>query len=309
MIGAVFDRDAYAAHDWPGHAENQRRLDHLALPAEWRRFPLRPAADDELRLVHAAAHIARVDAAAAAGGVMLDPDTYCTPATPDLARRVVGAVVDLALATWSGTCARGLALVRPPGHHATADQAMGFCLYNNVAVAAAALRAAGAARVAVLDFDVHHGNGTQDIFSGDPTVFFASSHQFPHYPGTGRADETGTGAGLGFTRNAPLDAGTGDAGFLAAWRDDLLPAARAFAPDMILVSAGFDAHAADPLAGLTVSTAGFDTLIGEILALADACCGGKVVFLLEGGYDPAALGDCVAALVARLDADSPRGQE
>ena len=301
MTACIHDPGFFARHDKPGHAENARRLTGTTVPDTWPRIALRPATDSELLRVHTAEHLARVTAACAAGGGMLDPDTYCTRDSETIARAAAGGLVDLCLAVWRGEHANGLAIMRPPGHHATADEALGFCLYNQIAVAAAALRDAGAARVAILDFDVHHGNGTQDIWYADPSVLFVSSHQHPHYPGSGAADERGRGAGAGFTINAPLDAGTGDAGFLATWRDQLLPVVRDFAPQMILVSAGYDAHVADPLAGLQVTTGGFAELVAMILATAATACGGKIVFTLEGGYDPTALAACVAATADALD--------
>ena len=301
MTGCIFDPAAFAPHNKPGHAEHQGRLAQLKVPDAWPRVPLRSASDQELLAVHTPDHLRRIAAITAVSGGMLDPDTYCTPDSESISRAAGGALVDLSLAVWRGEFANGLALMRPPGHHAESDRVMGFCLYNHVAVAAAALRKAGAARVAILDFDVHHGNGTQEIFYADPTVLFASSHQYPFYPGSGQADERGHGAGEGFTLNAPLEAGAGDAEFLAVWRDQLLPAVRDFAPQAILVSAGYDAHVADPLAGLQVTTEGFVELVAIILATAATTCGGKTVFTLEGGYDATALAACVAVTAAALD--------
>jgi acetoin utilization deacetylase AcuC-like enzyme len=188
-------------------------------------------------------------------------------------------------------------LVRPPGHHAEADRAMGFCLYSNIAVGAAYARARGCARVAVVDYDVHHGNGTQWIFYEDATVFFASSHQYPFYPGTGAASEKGRGAGLGFTLNIPLDAGARDADIERKYAEQVIPALRGFAPELLMISAGFDAHEMDPLGQVRMTTAGFRRLTKLLLDLADQVCEGRVVLVTEGGYDLDALRDCLNAVI------------
>lgn len=300
MTGYLHDPCCFSAHDSQGHPEKSGRL-AMVLAAENMPFiPFRPASDQELLLVHTADHLQRLKTQCEDGGGMLDADTYCCPESELVARDTVGGLIDLCLGVLHGSHSNGLALVRPPGHHATANQAMGFCLFNNVAVAAAVLLGQGVSRVAIVDFDVHHGNGTQDIFYDDDSVLYLSSHQYPHYPGSGAASEKGSGKGLGFTFNHPLDAGSGDKEFLAAYNDILLPALGSFAPEFILVSAGFDAHQKDPLAGLNVSTSGFATLIRQLVLTAGNLCDGKIVFSLEGGYHPQALGHCVDATVEIL---------
>ncbi|HEX6216775.1 MAG TPA: histone deacetylase, partial [Vicinamibacterales bacterium] len=192
---------------------------------------------------------------------------------------------------------RALVLVRPPGHHAEADRAMGFCLYNNIAVGAAYARSRGCARVAIVDYDVHHGNGTQWIFYEDPTVLFVSSHQYPFYPGTGAASEQGRGAGHGFTLNLPLDAGAMNAEIERKYQQQVYPRLREFKPDLLMVSAGFDAHELDPLGQLRMTTEGFDRLTRALVAEADALCEGRVVMVTEGGYDLTAVAQCLTAIV------------
>jgi acetoin utilization deacetylase AcuC-like enzyme len=201
-----------------------------------------------------------------------------------------------------------VALVRPPGHHAEADRSMGFCLLNNIAIAAAMARQEGASRVAVLDWDVHHGNGTQHIFAADPDVLYASVHQYPYYPGTGGPTEIGHGPGAGATVNVGLPAGAGDAELGAAFARVLAPAIRLFHPDILLVSAGFDAYAGDMLAGMRVSRAGFRALARASVALADELCDGRIACVLEGGYELGGLADGVVALVRALDPEGPRGE-
>jgi acetoin utilization deacetylase AcuC-like enzyme len=230
----------------------------------------------------------------------IDEDTASSPGSWEAARLAAGAAVGAVEAVMSGRAANAFALVRPPGHHATAYKAMGFCLLNNVAIAAEAARRAGAERVAILDWDVHHGNGTQDIFAGRPDVLYMSIHQFPFYPGTGASQEVGIGAGRGTTINCPLPGGQGDADYGVAFHDLFLPAARAFKPDLILVSAGFDAHARDPLAEMRVTERGYAAMTTLLRQLAAETCGGKLALVLEGGYDLPALAGSVRATLEAL---------
>jgi acetoin utilization deacetylase AcuC-like enzyme len=255
----------------------------------------RAATTEELARVHTAEYLEMI-AATAGRAVMLDPDTFTSPLSHEVASVAAGAAVEAAMHAWT-TRESAMALVRPPGHHAEPDRAMGFCLYNNIAVAAAALRASGAERVAILDFDVHHGNGTQVAFYADPTLFFASTHQFPYYPGTGAADETGEGPGRGFTLNVPMAAGARDAEVISAYENTILPAVEAFRPAAMLISAGYDAHEQDPLGGLRMTTAGFGRLVGLLNTAAASICGGRIAFITEGGYHLAALRSCLEATI------------
>jgi len=225
----------------------------------------------------------------------LDPDTYTSPESHQIALMAAGAAVDAVERVMGGSHHAAVAMVRPPGHHAERDRAMGFCLYNNVAVAAAHARAHGAARVAIVDYDVHHGNGTQHIFDADPHVLYISTHQFPYYPGTGAAHEIGRGPGKGFTVNVPLEVGAVDEDYHLVFTSVVLPVLRQFEPDLIVVSAGFDAHERDPLGGMRLSTEAFAAMTRDLRAVADECCRGRMVSVTEGGYD-------LKALAASLDA-------
>ena len=261
--------------------------------------PPRPATREELARVHTAAYLDRI-AATAGRAAMLDPDTFTSPESHEIALLAAGAAIDAARSAWQ-TGVPALALVRPPGHHAEAGRAMGFCLYNNIAVAAAALRAEGVARVAIVDIDVHHGNGTQAIFYADPTVLFISSHQYPYYPGTGAATETGAGPGEGYTLNVPMAAGSGDTDFEAAYGTTIIPAVERFHPDVLLVSAGFDAHELDPLGGLRLTTSGYAGLLARLDDVASRVCGRRIALVTEGGYHLAALRECLESAIRVLD--------
>ncbi|HEY8921551.1 MAG TPA: histone deacetylase, partial [Candidatus Limnocylindria bacterium] len=239
--------------------------------------------------------------AAEQGGGWIDGDTFIGRDSMVAARLAAGATLQAALAAATGEAEIAFAAVRPPGHHAGRERAAGFCLLNNVAVAAMALRAAGLAqRIAILDWDVHHGDGTQSIFDADPDVCYASTHQMPLYPGSGDAAETGVGPGLGSKHNAPLRRGSGDEAFAEAWLTQLLPAVEAFGPEAILVSAGYDAHRLDPLAELEVTEAGYRSVAEAVGRLARGVGVGGVALTLEGGYDLDALRDSAAATVAGL---------
>jgi acetoin utilization deacetylase AcuC-like enzyme len=259
----------------------------------------RPASREELARIHTGPYLDTI-AATAGHALALDPDTFTSPESHEIARLAAGAAV--AAARYARDAREpAMALVRPPGHHAEPGTAMGFCLYNSIAVAAAALRAEGLARVAIVDIDVHHGNGTQTAFYEDATVLFVSSHQYPYYPGTGAADEMGAGEGTGFTLNIPLAAGARDVDYLRTYETQVVPALEHFKPDVLLVSAGYDAHERDPLAGMRVTTGGFSELITLLDDAATRLCGRRMALVTEGGYHLDALRDCLEATIRVLE--------
>ena len=307
-IGFFFHPNFLSHDTGPGHPERAERLtaicDHLRAAGLWGTLahldPV-PATRELLMMVHPPAYLDTIERACRHGPTALDPDTVASPGSWPAALRAAGAVTQAVDRLAVGALDAAFCAVRPPGHHALADRAMGFCLFNNVAIGARyAQRRHNLTRVLIVDWDVHHGNGTQAIFYDDPSVLYCSTHQWPCYPGTGRRDETGQGPGAGFTMNAPLPAGAGDADVLRAFRDALLPKALAFKPNLVLISAGFDAHRDDPLAGLAVTEAGYAELTRLVRQVADACCRGRVVSVLEGGYNLIALGRSVEAHLRAL---------
>jgi acetoin utilization deacetylase AcuC-like enzyme len=306
-VGYVLD-EVFVHHRAPsGHPERPARaeavrdaLDAAGIASRGERVAIRPATDDELVRVHAPDYLDELALAVPGQSGWLDADTYFSPGTWDAALAAAGSTVQLTADVLHGRFARGIAVVRPPGHHATRDRAMGFCLLNNVAVAAAAARAEGAARVAILDWDVHHGNGTQDIFWNDPNVLYLSVHQFPFYPGTGAATELGGAHAIGATVNVGLPAGCGDAEYAAVFDHVFLPKLSVFRPDVLLISAGFDAFQHDPLAGMRVTLAGFAAMARRLRAAADRWSAGRVVAVLEGGYDLDGLGGGMVAVLSAL---------
>lgn len=290
------------AHASPGHPERPARREAAAAGVRdaggdrlAEEVP-EPATDADITRVHDPDYLALLGAAEARGGGWLDPDTYLVPGSMVAARLAAGAMLRAARAAVAGDAEIAFAVMRPPGHHAGAVRGSGFCLLNNLATAAAGLRADGLTRVAIVDWDVHHGDGTQAIFHGDPDLIYTSTHQYPFYPGTGSQADMGGGV----ARNHPLSAGDGDEAFVAAWRDELLPAIEAFGPDAILVSAGYDAHVADPLAELAVTEAGFEAVGRAVGATAARLGLAGVALTLEGGYDLDALRSSVAASVRGL---------
>jgi acetoin utilization deacetylase AcuC-like enzyme len=304
MRVGLYDHPAFREHDsGAGHPERAARLDAVrrglrdaGLESRLQLLAPRAASRDELSAVHSAAHIDRV-AATEGRTVRFDPDTQAGPRSYAAALLSAGAVVDAVDRVLAGEMDRAFCAVRPPGHHAEADRAMGFCLFNNVAVGAARALAAGLERVAVIDFDVHHGNGTQDIFYGDPRVLYVSSHAYPFYPGTGGVDDVGEGQGTGFTVNLPLPGTMGDAEYGRIYREIVEPVVRAYDPELVLVSVGFDPHRDDPLAGMAVTERGFARIAGSCLAGASGAAKGRGVFVLEGGYDLDGIAASTAAVV------------
>ena len=296
----LISSDRFVEHQTPpGHPEGPERAEVMeAVARRWRNrggevVAPRQATHEQLARVHDADYLRRISETAGRA-VALDQDTYTSPESHEIALLAAGAAIDAIERAMRGSHQTALALVRPPGHHAECDRAMGFCLYNNVAVAAAHARTIGAGRVAIVDFDVHHGNGTQHRFEDDPAVMYVSIHQWPYYPGTGASDETGVGQGKGFTVNLPLEAGAADADYRLLFEEVVVPVLRQFKPDVLLVSAGFDAHERDPLASMRLTTASFGAMTLELRRVAEECCNGRMALVTEGGYD-------LRALAASLD--------
>jgi acetoin utilization deacetylase AcuC-like enzyme len=311
-VGLIYG-PIYLKHDTGAHVENSSRLvETIALLEKSKLMgklvPIAPrvAILEEVSLAHSQSHISRIRGCSARGGGWLDGDTYASPASYDVALQAVGGVLQGLDAIMAGEVNHAFALVRPPGHHATTDEAMGFCLFNNIAVAAEyAKRKYKLERILIADFDVHHGNGTQAIFYSDPKVLYFSTHQYPWYPGTGSIYEDGTGEGKGFTVNVPLPAYCGDNELLRAYKEILVPVAKRFQPQLILVSAGYDPHWADQLSLMQLTAAGFAGIAIIIKELADELCQGKLLLSLEGGYHLEALSHSIKATLEVLLGDSP----
>ncbi|VVM06648.1 Histone deacetylase-like amidohydrolase [Methylacidimicrobium cyclopophantes] len=298
----------------PGHPESPGRITatlprlRACLPKTIRWLEPEIGTSDLLRSVHAESYIERIEKLSRDGLVLLDEgDTFAGLHSYETALLAIGAAATAIDRVASGEAANAFALVRPPGHHARPAAAMGFCLFNTVAAAARyAQKKYGYRRILIVDWDLHHGNGTQEIFEEDPSVFFLSLHEYPLYPGTGRASERGKGEGEGFTLNLPMKAGSGDAEYGAVFREQVVPAADAFRPDFVLVSAGFDAHREDPLGNLMLSERGFAEMTMRIREVAERHCRGKLVSVLEGGYNLDALARCIDAHLCALEAkESP----
>ncbi len=309
---ALFTDARMLEHDaGAGHVERPARLETLlglidALPeGVSSATTAEPVARELVHAVHDPRYVERL-ASFAGRSARLDPDTSMSPSSWLAAQIAAGCAVRAVESVLAGEARRAFALVRPPGHHAERDRAMGFCLLNNVAIAASrALSDPACARVLIVDWDVHHGNGTQHIFEARDDVLFFSVHQHPFYPGTGLLHETGHGRGAGFTVNAPIPAGCGDREYARLLTDLLGPTARRFRPDLILVSAGFDAHENDPLGGMRVTADGFGALAGLVATLADELCDGRLALCLEGGYDLGGLGACVTRVLEVLAGTAP----
>lgn len=295
-------------HTFPGHPETHMRAQRIwalleadSILTTLTRVPCTVAPLDPIVAVHSLAYVEQLEAICRDGGGRLDQDTYSTRDSYEAALRAVGGLLHVTDMVMAGTAANGFALGRPPGHHARPHWGKGFCLFGNVAIAARyAQQKHGAERVLIVDFDVHHGNGTAEMFYDDGSVLFFSIHQYPHYPGSGDIDEIGRDSGQGRTVNVPFPAGVGDAGYLAAFHKLLIPLANTFKPDIIFVSAGFDAHWMDPLSGHRLGIAGFVALVEELLALADALCQARLICSLEGGYHLDVLPHCLLSTLRTL---------
>jgi len=318
-VGYVYD-PVYLKHETGYHPENAQRLEAIIAYLKETRLieqltPIkpRPATIEELTYVHQASYVSRIQDVAVRGGGWLDADTVMSPDSYDAALYAAGGAIEATEAVISGRVNSAFALVRPPGHHATALTAMGFCLFNNLAIAAQhALKKHKLEKIAIIDFDVHHGNGTQEAFYGNPQVLYFSTHQYPHYPGTGAIDEIGSGAARGSKVNIPLPSGSGDDEYRQVFQQIIVPVTRRFCPQLILVSAGYDSHWKDRLAMMEVSTTGFAEMVRTIKMLADELCDGKIAITLEGGYNLKALATSVKAtfdvLLGKNDIEDPLGQ-
>lgn len=313
-LGYLLDT-RYLLHN-PGieHPESPQRLipirqtvETFAAGGHWQCLPPRKATVEELLLVHHPAHIQRIEHAAKNAPVYLDPDTSVSVESYETALLAAGGVLECIDAICSGKLQRIFAFVRPPGHHASRENARGFCLFNNVAIAAAYARSEyNLERLAIVDFDVHHGNGTQSCFYSDPGVLYISSHQYPFYPGSGYFDEIGKGPGKGYSLNFPLPEGSGDSDFVPIY-SKIIPAVLAtYSPQLIIVSAGFDGHRSDIMGGLLLTHSGYAAAAASVIAAADQSCDGKVCFVLEGGYNAQALRDSIGAIMTEMEKPAPR---
>lgn len=290
------------------HPESPQRLEVIYDMIEDRdlkgyveEIPVRRAEPDEILAVHSADYVSLIASTDGKEYTYLDPDTQTSPGSYEAALLAAGGVCEAVNRVIAGNPINAFALVRPPGHHAERDRAMGFCLFNNIAIGARYAREKlNLERILIVDWDLHHGNGTQHSFENDPSVLYFSTHQSPYYPGTGSFRETGRGAGEGYTVNIPLSAGCGDFEYVTLFKKILTPIALAFEPELILVSAGFDIYMDDPLGGMNVTPAGFAGLTRSVMEIADRCCGGRIVVVLEGGYSLQGLRDSVKAVLKEM---------
>ncbi len=295
----------------PGHPERAERAEIMDIvAARWKAqggevVAPRAATHEQLARVHDEGYIKKI-ADTAGHARSLDPDTFTSPDSYAVAQLAAGAAIDAVERVLGGSHTAAFAFVRPPGHHAERNRAMGFCLFNNVAIAAAHAKARGVLRVAIVDFDVHHGNGTQHSFESDASVLYVSTHQFPFYPGTGDVGEIGSGSGKGRTVNLPLEVGATNDDYHVVYAEVIVPVLTQFKPDLILVSAGYDAHERDPLAGMRLTSDAYGAMGGELKRVADEVCAGKIALVTEGGYDLRALAESLEATVQAVSATAPR---
>jgi acetoin utilization deacetylase AcuC-like enzyme len=306
----IVEDERYQSHRGPdGHPERPERLIAIGEALDLFRDQIetlmpRPAEPEEILRVHQDPLVDFLASTSGQPAGRIDADTYFAPSSFEVACLAAGGTIDLARSVMRGDAVRGLAAIRPPGHHAESNRAMGFCLFNNVAVAARAIQAEfGSPRVLILDWDVHHGNGTQHSFEDDPSVLYISTHQFPFYPGTGNFGEDGEGRGRGATLNVPMPAGCGDAEYVGVMQRVIVPAAIKFQPDLILISCGFDAHRDDPLASMELSINGYRAMANTMRALADDYCGGRIAYVLEGGYALSGVREGARAVLESLVAE------
>ncbi len=312
-LGYLLD-DRYLLHN-PGtrHPESPKRLvaiqqmlEALSTIDQWQQLQPRRASFDELELIHNPGHVERIERAAKCAPSYLDFDTSVSSESYQTALLAAGGVLQCVDSVCSGKLRRVFAFIRPPGHHAGRESARGFCLFNNIAVAAAYARLKyKLKRLAIADIDVHHGNGTQSCFYSDPSILYISSHQFPFYPGSGNFDEVGKDEGKGYTVNFPLPEGTGDSSFVPIYSKIVSLILDQFAPQLILVSAGFDGHFSDPLGGLSLTHVGYASVAASLMLAAERWCDGKICFVLEGGYSLQALKDCIRAIMVEMEKQRP----
>jgi len=314
MATGILYHDSFTRHTYPGHPENHQRVQAIMRQLKHEDKVLekltpieaREASADDICIGHSADYIAEVQSVSQRGGGMLDADTYMNEFSYEAAARAVGGTLDMISKIVSNELSNGFALTRPPGHHARRQRGSGFCIFNTVAVAALALRSLhNVERVAILDFDVHHGNGTQAIVEEEPAILYISSHQYPFYPMTGALNSIGSKAAKGTKINLPLPEGTGDEGFQKIYKEIVFPALERFSPDFLLVSAGFDAHFQDPLAGLNITLTTYHWLATQLFTLAQKICQGRLIYCLEGGYNRKVLAFAVSDIFRTLLGDSP----
>jgi len=295
------------------HPENPRRLevvyqmlDEAGPELNIQQIPARKATFEEIATNHSPRYVEAIASTAGHRQTYLDPDTSTCADSWDASTAAVGGLLNLVDAVVEGRVRNGFGLVRPPGHHAVWDRAMGFCIFNNVAIAARhAMSRHAMERIAIVDWDLHHGNGTQSSFYDDPRVLFISTHQYPHYPGSGSVQETGRGKGEGYTINVPLSPGAGDLEYVAIFHKLVAPVLRIFKPELVLVSAGFDAHERDPLGGMGITAQGYEQMVRILMRAAAEICSGRLVLTLEGGYDLHALRESIASVLLCLSTFEP----